>query len=55
MRHSKMKLKSIFQLVDDSIMRQMQLEMIFYLGNSINGAETDEWLSRTTTRRRWEI
>ena len=46
MRHLKMKLFSIFQLVEPYVMRQIQLEMIFFLTKNILGAEEDRWVSR---------
>ena len=48
----KIKLFSIFQLVDLTIMRQIQLEMIFYLAKIILGAEGDIEVSRTKIGRR---
>ena len=52
MRHLKIKLFSIFQLVDLTIMRQIQLEMIFYSAKIILGAEVDIGVSRTKIGRR---
>ena len=52
MRHFKIKLFSIFQLVDLTIMRQIQLEMIFYAAKIILGAEVDIGVSRTKIGRR---
>ena len=48
----KIKLFSIFQLVDLTIMRQIQLEMIFYAAKIILGAEVDIGVSRTKIGRR---
>ncbi|DAC19760.1 MAG: hypothetical protein CMB00_06530 [Euryarchaeota archaeon] len=48
----KIKLFSIFQLVDLTIMRQIQLEMIFYSAKIILGAEGDIEVSRTKIGRR---
>ena len=46
---------SIFQLPAQSIMRQMQLEMIFYSTNIILGAESEGMISRTQIgKERWE-
>ena len=46
---------SIFQLPAQSIMRQMQLEMIFYYTNIILGAESEGMISRTQIgKERWE-
>jgi hypothetical protein len=52
MRHLKMKLFSIFQLVEPYVMRQIQLEMIFYAAKIILGAEVDIGVSRTKIGRR---
>ena len=52
MRHLKMELFSIFQLVENVIMRQIQLEMIFSKGKNILGAEGDQRVSRTKSARR---
>ena len=55
MRHSKIEYYSIFQLAAQSIMRQMQLEMIFYCTNIILGAESEGMISRTQIgKERWE-
>ena len=43
---------SIFQLVENEIMRQIQLEMIFSKGKNILGAEVDQRVSRTKSARR---
>ena len=48
----KIELFSIFQLVDPTIMRQIQLEMIFYAAKIILGAEVDIGVSRTKIGRR---
>ena len=48
----KIELFSIFQLVDLTIMRQIQLEMIFYAAKIILGAEVDIGVSRTKIGRR---
>jgi len=52
MRHLKIKFFSIFQLVENEIMRQIQLEMIFSKGKNILGAEVDQRVSRTKSARR---
>mgnify|MGYP007005178983 FL=1 len=52
---SKIEYYSIFQLPAQSIMRQMQLEMIFYSTNIILGAESEGMISRTQIgKERWE-
>jgi hypothetical protein len=52
---SKIEYYSIFQLLAQSIMRQMQLEMIFYSTNIILGAESEGMISRTQIgKERWE-
>jgi hypothetical protein len=48
----KNELFSIFQLLDLTIMRQIQLEMIFYVAKIILGAEEDIGVSRTKIGRR---
>ena len=51
----KSKFFSIFQLVEYTIMRQIQLEMIFYSAKNILGAEVDSGLSRKIGKERWEM
>ena len=55
MRHIKIKFFSIFQLLELSVMRQIQLEMIFYSTKNILGAEKDRRVSRAKSAGEMEM